>query len=307
MPELPSKSFDEMSILKKILTEDGSYTLLDSESGELFHNRAGALTEALHNYLKPSRALDTLMNARQVRVLDVCFGLGYNSFVLIEEALRAEVPGQVSIVAIEKDPGVLAMCTEVLKDDRLRHVRSCMGQGLLQTEFSYESGCTAIELRIIQSDFRTVITELSADFDLVFHDPFSPRNAAQLWTVDIFQQYKRLLESRCGAVLTYSSAVAVRSALRMTGFDVRRTTAVGGKSGGTLATLNSSYYSDEYNSFSLSCQEEGRLSTSSAVPYRDPTFSADSRAVSSLRQQELNKISERRKAVSSAESARLSG
>ncbi|MBY0548094.1 MAG: hypothetical protein K2W95_12435 [Candidatus Obscuribacterales bacterium] len=295
MQEPPSNAFEEKSILKMLLTDDGSYTLFDSESGELFHNRAGALTEALHNYLKPSRALDTLISAGQLRVLDVCFGLGYNSFVLLEEALRTEVPGRISIVAIEKDPAVLAMCTEVLKDERLSHLRNCIGERFPQSGFTYENGFITIEMQIMPNDFRTVITELTCDFDLVFHDPFSPRNAAQLWTVDIFKQYQRLLESRSGAVLTYSSAVAVRSALRMTGFDVRRTAAVGGKSGGTLATLNSSYYSDEYKCFSLSCQEEGRLLTSSAVPYRDPSFSADSRTVSNLRQQELKKISEQRK------------
>lgn len=306
MQERPDNLHDDQSALKKLLTEDGSYTLLDSETGELFHNRAGALTEALHNYLDPSRALDKLKATQQLHLLDVCFGLGYNSFVLLEEALRGKVPGVISIVAIERDPAVLAMCAEVLKDNRLSTVRNCIGDRFPLTGFSYENGCTAIEVQIIQNDFRTVIKELIEDFDLVFHDPFSPRNAAQLWTIDIFQQYKRLLEVRSGAILTYSSAVAVRSALRMTGFDVRRTIAVGGKSGGTLATLNSNYYSDEYNCFFLSCQEEGRLLTASAVPYRDPTFSADARSVLNMRQQELNYVIGRRKAASDAESEKLS-
>lgn len=286
MQQMPD-SHSDSPVLKKVLTEDGSYTLLDSESGELFHNRAGALTEASHNYLGPSRAMDILAQTRQLHVLDVCFGLGYNSFVLLEHALRDKVRGCITIVAIETDSRVLSLCTEVLNDDRLINVRHLIGKGHLQSGFSFDDGRTSIELQVVRNDFRTVIKDLTVDFDLIFHDPFSPRHAPQLWTIDIFQQYHRLLELRSGAVLTYSSAVAVRSALRMSGFEVRRTTAVGGKSGGSLATLNAGYYSDEYNCFELACQEEARLSTSSAIPYRDSTFLAGSKEVLRTRQQEI--------------------
>ena len=43
-------------ILKKIITQDGSFSFYDSELKETYHSRNGALTESMHVYI--SQGLD---------------------------------------------------------------------------------------------------------------------------------------------------------------------------------------------------------------------------------------------------------
>lgn len=283
-----------MKALEFETTEDGSISLRDNETGELFHNRAGAYTEALHNYVQPSGALSVLTRTGKLRVLDVCFGLGYNSMVLLQQVLGAsllsDIAGEISITGIEIESPILAIWCRILDDERfseLRQYRLNTNADALQTSWRFDRGNLGVSLNLLAADFRTVICELAPSFDFVFHDPFSPRRVPQLWTLEIFQQYRRLLEPG-GSVLTYSAAVAVRSGLRIAGFNIGRTSAVGGKSGGTIATLDENLIATAGNGgiFELSRDEEARLHTSSAVPYRDPAMQGDCASVLSRRQQE---------------------
>jgi uncharacterized protein len=271
-----------------IATEDGSLTMMDSSTRELFHNRAGAYTEAVHNYLHPSNAIEEFRRTKRLAILDICFGLGYNSLVVIEEVLRLQLPGELSILAVELSSEVLNLWPSVLEDFRFETVKRECFPLLNETGFVYDDGQLNISLSIVCNDFRNVLPGLKGTYNLIFHDPFSPRHVPQLWTIDIFRHYRRLLDASRGRVLTYSSAVAVRSAFKMCGFDVYRTVAVGRKSGGTLAALDDSFCCDDVHSFHLVDDENQRLATSSATPYRDSTLGADAKTVLKARQQELS-------------------
>ncbi len=275
----------EVSELDLEATEDGSLSVRDRVTGELFHNRAGAYTEAVKNYLEPSLAIEKLKASGSIRLLDVCFGLGYNSLVLMEAALLNDIAGTVSIIAVEQDRAVIALWRSMLNDARFALLKQRCGDTISEHGLSYSNGAINISLEIIPSDFRKVITGLPSNFDLVFHDPFSPRHVPQLWSIDIFEHYRRLLQPS-GSVLTYSSAVAVRSSMQMCGFRIFRTASVGGKSGGTIGTLDTNLSVDNSGLFELSTQEEDRLKTSSAVPYRDSSLDGDAATVLKTRQRE---------------------
>lgn len=271
-----------------ISTEDGSLTLRDEITGELFHNRAGAYTEAVENYLQPSRALKILQHTGKLALLDVCFGLGYNSMVVLEHALRQQLSGVVEIIAIEQSRAVLDLWWRVLESEHFTKCRELFSSARCddtRLQFKSSGRGLAVNLKVLNDDFRNALCTLPAGFDLVFHDPFSPARVPHLWTINIFEEYSRVL-APVGSVLTYSSAVAVRSALRLSGFSVFRTTGVGGKSGGTLATLDSTLTADGATIFELSTEEEARLHSSSAVPYRDETMKGDARNVLKARQEE---------------------
>lgn len=262
-----------------VRTEDGSWSLRDPETGELFHNRTGAITEALKNYAEPSGALGVLQQTGSLFVLDACFGLGYNTWMLIAQMLEVEIGGAVRIVAIDLDQAVVGRALQVLEDRRLLLVRELVfgrdaagGRALEpETETVWTRGSLAVRLIVRIGDLRKLVAGLKEDFHLVFHDPFSPARAPELWTVDLFRQYERLLSSHKGRVLTYSAATAVRAGLRLAGFKVWRTAAVGLKSGGTLACLDKGR-PDGQEIYPLTAEEEGRLRSRSAVPYRDPSL-----------------------------------
>lgn len=277
-----------------VVTEDGSLSCLDKETGELFHNRAGAITEALMNYVAPSGALEAVQGSGSLTVLDACFGLGYNTWVLIAKLIEAGVSNaHVRVVALERDSEVLTHAVHVLEEPRLAAVKETLTQLADQDEPRLDFGrtyswrCETItgELIVCQSDLREAVPGLHEPFDVVFHDPFSPARMPELWSVDLFRHYHRLLQSHSGRLLTYSSAGAVRGGLREAGFHVWRTAAVGGKSGGTLASINTRCppYADVS---SLNDDEERRLRSRSGIPYRDPSLSDSREAMLARRQAE---------------------
>jgi tRNA U34 5-methylaminomethyl-2-thiouridine-forming methyltransferase MnmC len=292
-----------------VSTEDGSITCRDPLTGELYHNRAGAYTEALKNYVEPSRLAHLLQGAQELNVLDVCFGLGYNVYVLLNVLLEvfeqhADLPKiPIRIIAIDKDPEILAVLPEVLSDVRFEKLINQIGpEGKNKLcQFGQHSfqlrERIQVSFELVCGDIRQYVFELennARQFDLIYHDGFSPRVMPELWTYDLFAQYTKLLSPK-GAILTYSSAAAVRSALRMCGLDVMRTSAVGGKSGGTIAACKGSLITRKILTdeiiFTLRDDEEARLQTRSSIPYRDPELKESRENIVKARNLELEKSS----------------
>src|SRR6516162_6353208 len=105
-------------MIELVRTEDGSLSRFDEETGELYHNRAGAYTEALRNYYEPSDAKERLQRAGELRLLYACFGLGYNTFVLLAQLINDGCQGNVVVHAVETDSQILSAIPQVLADDR---------------------------------------------------------------------------------------------------------------------------------------------------------------------------------------------
>jgi tRNA U34 5-methylaminomethyl-2-thiouridine-forming methyltransferase MnmC len=270
------------------ITEDGSLSLVSGEYTELYHNRAGAYSEALLSYSRVALSAWSVIYGGKLpsslNVLDCCFGLGYNSFVLAQE-----VPDGVSldITGVELDPRVLALLPRILSQPCLKPLAQmgfgpAMAANLIRCKkctINSESQNRKISIRIIQSCLRTYLRDSPERFspmlNLILHDPFSPKKMAELWTIDLFVAYRERLD-QAGIILTYSSAPAVRGALLDLGFRVYRTPAQGGKSCGTLAIpgddLESAVASGllEGQVMPLEQEELRRLGKSSRVPYRDP-------------------------------------
>ncbi len=275
---------------KFITTEDGSITCLEPECGELYHNRAGAYTEALNNYAKPCALEKRVKKQKQIAVLDSCFGLGYNTFVFINELLEqlntnnlGGVLETCRIVAIDRDRDIVKLLPEILAQSQFKLLCQTLDSNqmldTLQNSAIYSFNPKAdssfsISLELKFADLRRAVLRLvenEEQFDCIFHDGFSPRAMPELWTIDLFQLYKKLLNSD-GRIITYSSAYAIRSALKQCGLQIRKTIAVGKKSGGTIAFKNSEEIVDNENIFFLSQEENEKLSSHSGIPYRDPDF-----------------------------------
>ncbi|MBX9879875.1 MAG: hypothetical protein K2Y22_15565 [Candidatus Obscuribacterales bacterium] len=276
---------------RRVVTGDESITCFNDETGELYHNQAGAFTEALKNYVEPA-GLAAIAKTGSVTVMDVCFGLGYNTFVLLDELRKLGITCDVNILGLDIDEAILSVLDDVLADKRFAELRKFMNSEVFKSEFGVyefqldEAGKIRVHLKVKQQDIREAAMTLEQDFDLVFHDGFSPYKVPELWTVDLFRRYHKLLGARRGALLTYSAAPAVRAGLRLAGFNVFATTAVGSKHGGTLATISAE---DErrQKAAPLTDEQEERLKTRSGIPYRDnETLTATREQVMSLRERE---------------------
>lgn len=282
------------------ITEDGSLTLKDEETGELYHNRAGAYTEALANFVEPLNLLALASQRRQLAFLDVCFGLGYNTFVLLNELSNLDLQtDSIKIVAIEKFQHPLLYISRVLADGRFQKLMEqiaaqapglCAGNfGIYTFTLPCKSRSVRVHFDLLQGDLRNVVPSMAPKygkvFDGIFHDPFSPRRVPELWTIDLFECYKKLLFEPTGKVVTYSAASAIRSAFLKCGMNVFRTAAVGEKNGGTLVMLASNVGSESEN-LPLLDDESQKLAGRAGVPYRDANFCKSSSEIVQAREAE---------------------
>ena len=75
-----------MSELIEVLTKDGSYSLRSVFFQENFHSLMGALEETKLKFTATSNL--QRFKGKSLNVLDICFGLGYNSASLINEIIK---------------------------------------------------------------------------------------------------------------------------------------------------------------------------------------------------------------------------
>lgn len=244
------------------ITADGSYTFFSEEFGESFHSIYGAKQEALIKFVEPCQ-LATKAQKPVVHLLDVCYGLGYNTAAALEVIWANNPNCCVELVALEIN---LAVPKAAIAQGLLNNYNQPIPQllQLLNTELQVKAD--KFQAQLYLNDARTTVQELSRQkflADAIFLDPFSPPHCPQLWTIEFLQQ----LASCCaadGKIATYSCAAAVRSALLAAGFKIGRTAQVGGRLPGTVGSFN------DIDLFPLSKRSQEHLQTRAAVPYRDP-------------------------------------
>lgn len=265
-----------------VTTHDGSITAQKPDLGELYHNRQGAYSEALLNYALPTIELLSQDQTDHLVLLDICFGMGYNTLVLIEKLLKFDRSINLTVTAVDNDPDFVSQSLPLVLDQQ--HF-ACFDQSMqnwIMGAFTskdwqcFGAGKINIKARLLDSDLRQALQEdlSGSKAGLIYHDPFAPQKVPRLWTSEVFAAYKTLLELAPAALFTYSSASAVRGAMLDNGFSVYQTTKLGGKNGGTLATarpLKQAWLDSRQNNYitNLTQIDQERLQTSSRVPYRD--------------------------------------
>ena len=60
-------------------TNDGSVGLFSPEADDIYHSTYGALSEAYEKFIVPAELETFLQNKNEIKILDVCYGIGYNT------------------------------------------------------------------------------------------------------------------------------------------------------------------------------------------------------------------------------------
>lgn len=250
-------------LFEALSTEDGSISFWNPEFKEHYHSPVGARLEAHRKYVEPSSIVARSLQG-PVRLLDICFGLGYNTLSALDAVLRANPSASIAVDALEMDRRVVGRSAEELIN-RSKDVFDWRDS----VEQIYKHGFWELEsatLKVHWGDARWTIQQLNGPgYDLVFLDAFSTQRNSQLWTLDFLRKIGGVLRQG-GALLTYCAALPVRSALLQAGFEVGQTEPIGRKRGGTIATLQSAR--------SLRALDENELylirKTPRGIAYRDP-------------------------------------
>jgi len=91
-----------LSELIEVLTKDGSYSLRSVFFQENFHSLLGALEETKLKFTDTSNL--QRFKGKSLNVLDICFGLGYNSASLLNELIKQKSYLNLYALEIDKKP-----------------------------------------------------------------------------------------------------------------------------------------------------------------------------------------------------------
>jgi len=262
-------------------TQDGSLTFFSERFGEALHSTYGAKTEADLKFVVPTGIIQKGQGQRRIDILDVCFGLGYNS----ASALDALPNCAVNIWGLENNWEVLRLAVAQqmhhLWSDRPRRVLEQLAHSPTVQDQSQDQPW---QLQLILADARQGIHWVpDGTVDAIFFDPFSPKRCPQLWTIDFLRLVTAKLKPD-GYWVTYSCASAVRSALLELGLKLWAVEPLGRKSCGTIASFDDSVVPQR--SRHLTDLEYAILETRAGIPYRDPLLQDSSEVIIERRKQE---------------------
>jgi queuine tRNA-ribosyltransferase len=214
-----------------VLTRGGARAMLDRTSGEVMHPGVGPLEESARLYVGSSRLCERLEEPgpEPLVLLDVGLGAGSNAAAAFGAALRASATAR-RLEIVSFDHSVAALTLAVVEEHRasfgLTGEAGDAARELLRTHrYQGTRASWRLSLGALPGSLET---EPRASADIVFWDPFSPRQNPELWSVAAFCALRPLC--REGATVhTYSRATATRTALLLAGFAVGFGEAAGDK------------------------------------------------------------------------------
>ena len=195
-----------------MLCEDGTNTLFSKEFNEAYHStKDGALHESLEKHVKP--AFHIKKEADSLTILDICFGLGYNTFATLYYIQQNRLDTKVHILSPEFDEELISSLSTFVyppQFDTLKHIIKEISEN-----FYYEDEQFKIE--ILLGDARESVPKIKEKIDIVYQDAFSPKQNPLLWTREFFSDMVQ--HAKEDAILTtYSTAAATRLGLYENGF-----------------------------------------------------------------------------------------
>ena len=160
-----------MSELIEVLTKDGSYSLRSVFFQENFHSLLGALEETKSKFTATSDL--QRFQGKSLNVLDICFGLGYNSASLIHELSKQKSYLNWYGLEIDKRPLEYSIKNKsFLKiwDPKVKEIfESLHRKDYFEDQF--------FKCSVLWGDAREKINIIpsSIKFDLIYLDGFSPQ------------------------------------------------------------------------------------------------------------------------------------
>lgn len=269
-----------------VLTDDGSYSINSREINhkvETLHTSTGAISESFEKFIKPMK----FDYDKDIAILDICAGLGYNSSAAIADFIKNSNKNlQIDMVEISK--ATLA-CGLLVPSPIPEHdiTKKAIEDELIKQDYATLSLETTeipenISINVFIEDARQTVQKLEDNtYDAIFLDPFSQNMAPELFSVEFFKEFRRVIKED-GIVATYTSSAPVRAGFIESDFYIGLGPIFGRKQGGTLASPNPLMLEN-----SLPKNDEIRIALSDVgIPFRDSGLNNTSEYILDLRTQE---------------------
>ena len=195
-----------------VLCEDGTHTLFSIEFDEPYHStKDGALHESLEKHVKPALVLSK--DKTNLTILDICFGLGYNTFSTLHYIQTQGLNTKVHILSPEFDEGLVRSLDTFdfpPEFDSIKHIIKSISQDLYYEDEQFK-------IEILLGDARKSIPNIQEKVDIIYQDAFSPVHNPLLWTTEHFRDIRAICKEDA-LLTTYSTAAAIRLGLYENGF-----------------------------------------------------------------------------------------
>lgn len=215
------------------LSEDGTYTAYSKEYGEHYHStKDGALYESLVKHVIP--ALKFQKDKDEINILDICFGLGFNTLATIYYVQHNHIQSKINIYSPELDTKLVHSLGEFTYPKEFKEIKHIITSLVTTGKYTDE----VFHIEVFLGDARKYILDFEEKkFDIVYQDAFSPNTNPILWTQEYFRDIRKIIK-RDGILTTYSIALATRLALHENGFKIYLNEGEGFRKS-TLASLSS--------------------------------------------------------------------
>ena len=134
------------------LTQDGSIGLFNPEVNDIYHSSYGAYNEAFEKFILPSGLQDFVKTNSSVRILDICYGMGYNTKAAVKTCLESNPECSVSIDCLELDSDVFVFSFLSKQEKFDFNILDYLGDDFLN------------DPKIIDSIYKVLSNEKCADF-----------------------------------------------------------------------------------------------------------------------------------------------
>lgn len=183
------------------------FTLFSKTYNEAYHSSEGALEETFVKHVIPAFAH---IKKPHIRILDLCFGLGFNvlaSFIYAKKHQKT-----IELVSLEKDEPLLENLQSFPYPDEFKPflpIIHCLKDGFFQNDYGV--------FKLILGDATKTIDDIEQSFDVIYLDPFSYKTNQEMWSVQFLQKlYVRLAQD--GILTTYSRGQDVLKSIHQAGF-----------------------------------------------------------------------------------------
>ena len=197
-----------------VQSEDGSYTAYSSMFDEHYHStKDGALTESLQKHVIPAFGLQ--QDKEEVTILDICFGLGFNTLATLYYLHEQKIDKRIRIFSPEFDEALVRSLADFPYPEAFAPFLPIIRA--LSRDFHYRD--EQVEITLYIGDAREYLRSCDERFDIVYQDAFSPAVNPMLWTAEYFADIARLMKEEA-ILTTYSTALKTRLALYENGLRV---------------------------------------------------------------------------------------
>ena len=123
-----------------------------------------------------------------LRLLDICYGLGYNTAAALQTIWAVNPSCHVELIGLELNPAVpqAAIAHHLFDNWNYEYTEI-----LSQLAFEQQVQTDRLKAKLLIGDARTsieLVHQSGFQADAIFLDPFSPPQCPQLWTVEFIKQ-----------------------------------------------------------------------------------------------------------------------